>query len=108
LIGGQYSYSLVITNTGTAPLAAGSVALKDLLPTGVTFVSAAPSTGLTGASCGAAGQTGLISCTATLGSPLAVGGTATMTITVTAPTTEVSGQESGNISGGEGVINTKP
>ena len=87
LIGSNYTYTLTITNIGTADLAAGPVEVLDLLPTGVTFVDATPGTGLTAATCGSAGQTGQLTCTATV-SQLVVGASAVLFITATAPSTD--------------------
>lgn len=77
--GQQYAYTVTVTNPGGAGTATG-VSLTDPLPAGLTFVSAVPSTG----SC--AFSSGTVSCA--LGQ-LPPGSTDTVTITVTAPTTQV-------------------
>ena len=69
--GEPLAYTLAVTNKG--PSAASAVTVKDTLPAGTTFKSAAPSQG----SCSASGQT----VTCDLG-PLASGGSAQVSITV--------------------------
>ena len=75
-IGGAVTYSLTVNNAG--PSTATGVSLTDTLPAGATFQSATASQG----SCTSSG--GTVTCA--LGS-LAVGPTATVAITILAPTT---------------------
>lgn len=85
VIGNSILYTLRIKNVGTAPLPAGNVAFNDLLPTGVTLTSVTAVSGATGASC--TGQTGLLTCSATTNTPLAVNSEIVVTLQTTAPTT---------------------
>jgi len=71
--GATFTYTLTVANAG--PDAATNVTTTDVLPAGVTFVSAAPSQG----TC-----SGTTTVTCVLGT-LASGGTATIALTVTAP-----------------------
>ncbi len=73
-VGSNLTYTLKVTNNG--PSTATGIMLSDPLPTSVTLVSAAPSQG----SC-----SGTSSVTCSLGT-IATGGTATVTIVVTATT----------------------
>jgi uncharacterized repeat protein (TIGR01451 family) len=73
-LGSNFSYTLSVTNAG--PNAATNVSVVDVLPAGLTFVSA---TG-TGWTCGEAA--GTVTCTLPT---LAVGAAAPITLTVTAP-----------------------
>jgi large repetitive protein len=79
--GQPLTYTLAITNKG--PSASSAVTVKDVLPVGTTFKSAAPSQG----GCAAAGQ----EVTCNLG-PLASGGSAQVSITV-----EVGATVTGNL-----------
>jgi uncharacterized repeat protein (TIGR01451 family)/fimbrial isopeptide formation D2 family protein len=79
--GQPLTYTLAITNKG--PSASSAVTVKDTLPAGTTFRSAAPSQG----TCSASGQT----VTCDLG-PLASGGSAQVSITV-----DVAATVTGNI-----------
>ncbi len=74
-VGGQIQYTIVVTNNG--PSNATNVVATNTLPAGVSFIGATSSAG----SVGQSGST----VTATLGA-LASGATATITITVVAPT----------------------
>ena len=82
--GGTLVYTIALGNSGQT--ASGtSLTVADLLPAGVTFVSAAPGTDVASVNC--AGTTSL-SCALTLTAPLAAGasnGAATFTITAVAP-----------------------
>ncbi len=72
-VGGQLQYQLTVTNVSPTPGSATSVTITDPLPAGVTFVSAL---GCTFAS-------GIVTCV--VGTLANQGGTASFTITVTAP-----------------------
>ena len=87
---GTLTYTLTVTNNG--PSTATNVAITDTLPGSTTYGSATPSQG----SC-----TGTTTVTCNLGS-LANGASATVTITVTAPT------EGGTISNNASVSGTEP
>ncbi|MBS0571363.1 MAG: DUF11 domain-containing protein, partial [Proteobacteria bacterium] len=84
---GTLAYTIGLGNSGQT--ASGTTAtVQDVLPTGVTYVSAAPGAGVSAVTCTPAGQT--LTCTVTLSSALAAGaanGTAAFTINTTAPST---------------------
>ena len=78
-VGGSFDYTLTVTNGGTAPTAA-TVVVQDQLPTGMT------ATAVSGATCTPAlPSSGLLTCT--VPGPIAAGGNAAFTLTVTAPAT---------------------
>ena len=85
---GSLVYTLTLSNSGTQPTGT-SLVVKDLLPTGVTYVSAAAGTNVTSVDCSTAvGQ--LRTCALTLTAPLAASGagtapSASFTLTTTAP-----------------------
>jgi uncharacterized repeat protein (TIGR01451 family) len=84
--GGMFSYSLTVENLGTNP--AFNVELRDSVPPGTTFVSAADSSTMGGFTCGFAN--GVVDCTgATIDGSLdlvpGIGNTRTVTITLLAP-----------------------
>ena len=88
--GTRLTYTVSIGNMGTASLAAGStIPVLDQLWPGTTFVSVAPSTGVSGVSCNA--TTSPLACSVTLATALAAGTEATngakFTITIVAPLT---------------------
>ena len=70
----NFTYTITVTNAG--PQTASNVVVTDVLPLGLSFVSATPSQG----NC-----TGTSTITCTLGA-IANGGSATIALTVTAPT----------------------
>jgi uncharacterized repeat protein (TIGR01451 family) len=82
--GNNISYTQVFTNYGGAstPAAAGSVTFTETIPPNTTFVSFTPSAGLTCSATPAPGTTGTFSCTNTLNSQMANGGTATFVLVV--------------------------
>ena len=86
LASGNLQYTLTLTNTGTVATGT-SLVVKDLLPTGVVYVSATASTNVTSVACTGSGQ--LKTCTLTLTAALSSIGTASavFTIETTAPST---------------------
>jgi uncharacterized repeat protein (TIGR01451 family) len=76
-ISSNLTYTIVVTNLGQATVPATANILKDVLPAGVTFVSATPPAGWT------CSGTTTVQCSLT--GTMAMNATATFTITVTAP-----------------------
>ena len=87
-IGGQAVYTLTLGNSGTSASGTSATVL-DALPAGVVASGVAAGTGVNSVNCGtlpsAAGAT--LQCTIVLTSGLATNGTATFTISTTAPAT---------------------
>ena len=82
--GSQATYTLTITNTGTVAAPGGvPVVVSDQLPAGAAYVSSSAGTGVSALTCTGAS---LVSCSVTLASSLAVGASATFTLTMTLPT----------------------
>lgn len=78
------TYTLTITNTGTVAAPGGvPVVVSDQLPAGAAYVSSSAGTGVSTLTCTGAS---LVSCSVTLASSLAVGASATFTLTMTLPT----------------------
>jgi alpha-tubulin suppressor-like RCC1 family protein len=86
--GTNFSYTLVVTNTGTVATS-GVITVTDTLPAGLGFVSGS------GFTCAASGQN--VSCTSS--SAIAVNGTATITLTVN-PTTAGAVSNTASVIGG--------
>ncbi|HUJ15401.1 MAG TPA: DUF11 domain-containing protein, partial [Thermoanaerobaculia bacterium] len=84
--GQPITYSIVVNNAGPAP--AGGATVTDILPAGTTFVSATPSQG----SC-----SGTSTVTCSLGT-IASGGTATVSLVVTLPSTPGSVSNTATVS----------
>ncbi len=90
--GTNFSYTLVVTNTGTAATS-GVVTVADTLPAGLSFVSGSGS----GFTCSAAGQ--VVTCTSS--TAIAINGTATITLAVTPTTTGAKANTATVIGGGD-------
>jgi uncharacterized repeat protein (TIGR01451 family) len=87
--GDNLAYTLSLGNSGTQP-SGTTLIVKDLLPTGVSYVGETAGTNVSSVTCSAASQ--LLTCTVTLSSPLAASGAKTatgadFTINTTAPNT---------------------
>jgi uncharacterized repeat protein (TIGR01451 family) len=82
--GGPATFVLTVTNSGSSPVAAGAtIPVLDQLPAGATFVSAAPGSGIASVSCTG---TSLLTCSPVVGSGgLAIGATASFSVTMTLP-----------------------
>jgi len=88
--GASLAYTIGLGNSGGGT-SGTSVTVQDVLPTGVSYVSAAGVTGVSSVSCTQSGQT--LTCTATLSSGLAAysaNGTASFRINTTAPSSGTS------------------
>ena len=90
--GSNFSYTLVVTNTGTAATS-GTVTVADTLPAGLSFVSGSGS----GFTCSVAGQ--VVTCTSS--TAIAINGTATITLAVNPPTTGAKANTATVIGGGD-------
>lgn len=84
IVGGQATYTLTVTNNGAAAVAAGaSLTVLDQLPASATYVSATPGSGIASVLCTG---TSLLTCSPVVGAGgLAIGGTATFSVTMTLP-----------------------
>ena len=88
--GASLAYTIGIGNSGGG-VSGTSVTVQDVLPAGMTYVSAAGVTGVSSVSCTQSGQT--LTCTATLSSGIAAysaNGTASFRINTTAPSSGTS------------------
>ncbi len=90
--GTNFSYTLVVTNTGTAATS-GVITVTDTLPAGLSFVSGSGG----GFTCAAVGQ--VVTCTSS--SVIAINGTATITLAVNPTTTGAKANTATVIGGGD-------
>ena len=89
--GTNFSYTLVVTNSGTAATS-GVITVTDSLPAGLNFVSGS------GFTCTASGQ--MVTCTSS--AAIAVNGTATINLTVTPTAAGLVSNSASVIGGGDG------
>ena len=92
-VGVNFDYTLTVNNTGTAATNGGLVTVTDIIPTGLTFVSA---TG-TGWTCSASGQT--VSCTTN--NMILVNGSSNIILTVNPSSTGTVNNTANVVGGGD-------
>jgi uncharacterized repeat protein (TIGR01451 family) len=95
-VSSNLTYTIQVQNLGQASAPATANVLSDALPSSVTFVSYSASSGWSCPTTPAVGSTGTVSCS--IGTAMAMGATATISITVKAPSTATTLNNTATIS----------